>query len=294
MVNNALSGASQALVAALGTLIALFGAAVAEEKKWMEWVKQTVLTKQIQEADRRMDRALTALRMQVRTLKYSATQGMAEVADRVYAMLQTYGKVTRKPYEEQEGDVLTILEQLQSGGAYYNDASVLGITALVSELQNAFTLFRQLLKQRDEKELLKPETPFPEVRRNIEKIYYQIVDIIDAGARLNASPDYAAFINGLNPEIERLNGEFDPVRHDISDSEPAPIPPQQYTGRPLTPAPDVLYQTPHDGTVHLELGKDYNLAYRNNTEVGNAECIIRGKGKFRGSKTVTFIIVRAI
>jgi hypothetical protein len=45
-----------------------------------------------------------------------------------------------------------------------------------------------------------------------------------------------------------------------------------------------------DGAVELELGKDYNLTYKNNVHVGNATLTIHGKGKYEGSKTVTFII----
>jgi hypothetical protein len=76
---------------------------------------------------------------------YNPTQTIADVAERVYTMLKKYGNVNRKAYEDQEGDILTILEQLQSGGAYYNDSYTIGIPPLVSELQNAFTLFQQLL-----------------------------------------------------------------------------------------------------------------------------------------------------
>jgi hypothetical protein len=59
----------------------------------------------------------------------------------------------------------------------------------------------------------------------------------------------------------------------------------------VTPTPQALFVTPK-GTVALELGKDYNLSFRDNTEVGNARCILTGKGAYRGAKTVTFIIAR--
>jgi hypothetical protein len=45
----------------------------------------------------------------------------------------------------------------------------------------------------------------------------------------------------------------------------------------VTPTPQALFVTPK-GTVALELGKDYNLSFRDNTEVGNARCILLGKG----------------
>jgi hypothetical protein len=293
-VSQQLAASPSTVTSVLGPYPAQFNTDLAEEKKCMDWVALIVLTEDIREAGKRMDHGVTAIRIQVHAQEYNPAQAICEAARRVYAMLQHYGRIIRKPYEEQEGDVLAILEQLQSGGAYYGDANTLGIYPLVSELQSAFTLFQQLLRQRDRKSLLKPSKTFRRVRRDLEASYYPMVELIDAGAALNTPSAFATFINDLNPEIERLNAEFHPVRIDISACEPEPIQPQAYTGLPLTPSPVVLFRTPHDGTVRLELGRDYNLVFRNNTEVGNAECTIVGKGKYRGRKTVTFVIVRPV
>jgi hypothetical protein len=54
--------------------------------------------------------------------------------------------------------------------------------------------------------------------------------------------------------------------------------------------PRVRYRKTPEEYVLLVLGKDYNLSYRNNIEEGTAECIIHGKGYYKGSKTVTFVI----
>ncbi|MDR2385001.1 MAG: DUF6261 family protein [Tannerella sp.] len=284
-----------ALIQALGQLPAEFNTWLAEETKQMEWVRKSILTEQIREADHRMDHALTALRMQVHAQEYHPRKAYAEAAHRVYTMLQNYKDVNRKPYEEQEGDVQIILQQLQSGGAYYNDASTLGLGALRNELQASYTLFRELLAQRDEKSLLKPEKSFKEVRAEIENVYHKITAIIDAGALMNISSAYGTFIDHLNPEIKRLNDEYHRVKYNIANSEPEPLQPQLYTGKPLTPSTfKVLYVTPNDGTITLELGKDYNLTFKDNIEVGNAECTIHGKGAYEGKKTVTFVIVRAL
>jgi hypothetical protein len=257
----------------------------------MKWVKRNDLTEKIAEADHRLDRALVALKAQVHALLYSPDTSIAEAAHRVDIMLKNYGHVYDKPYEEQEGDIRAILSQFAT--TYAADMALLsGVSACVTELQNAFTEFQQLLAQRDTHSLQKPEETFPAVRRGIEKVYRQIVTLIDAGAALNTSPEFAELIDKLNPEIERLNNEFHRVRREIAEAQPEPISQQQYTGQPVTPTPQVYYLTPHDGTVKLELGKDYNLSYKRNTDVGNAECTIHGKGLYRGSKTVTFIIAR--
>jgi hypothetical protein len=292
-VSQVLASSSSSLLSTLGTLPQQFNAALAEEREIIDWVKKSVLTDKIAEADRAMDRSLTAIKSLVRAQEYSSNTTIADAARRVYVMLKGYGTVNRKSYESQEGDMRAILRQLQSGGAYYNDANTLGLGTLVNELQSAFTAFLNLLKQRDDKSLQKPDKTSKEVRQETDSIYLRIAKLVNAGAELNpTSTVYSAFINALNPEIDRLNAEFHPVKSDISTCEPEPIPQQMYTGRPLTPTPRVLYVTPHDGTIQLELGKDYNLTFRHNIEVGNAECTIHGKGKYKGRKTVTFIIIR--
>ena len=281
------------IISALGQWWTQFSTWLTEEKKVEDYVRKSALTELIENADKRLDRALTSIRAQVHALTYSLATYTAEAANRVAIMLADYKNVNKEAYEKQVGDVQSILRQF--AGTFAADASTLGIAALINELQAALTLFEQLLAQRDEKSLLKPDKTFKEVRKGIEPIYHQIEEIINANAITNTSTTvYTTLINHLNPEIERLNEEFHRVRRDIAACEPEPIPQQTYTGRPLTPTPKVLFVTPHDGTIQLELGKDYNLTFKNNTEVGNAECTIHGKGGYKGSKTVTFIIIRPI
>jgi hypothetical protein len=294
MVSNEIANSPSSLTSILGTLPQEFNADLNIEKAIEDWIKKSVLTEKIAEADRRMDRAITALRAQVRAQGYITNTTIADAAQRVYTMLMDYENISRKPYENQVGDVESILRQFASSGAYYSDASTLGLSTLISELQASLTLFSQLLKQRDEKSLLKPDKTFKEICRIIEPKYHRIETKINAGAALNTSTAFETFINHLNPEIDRLNAEFHRVRRDIADCEPEQIQPQTYTGRPLTPTPKVLYVTQHDGTIQLELGKDYNLTFKNNTNVGNAECTIHGKGAYKGRKTVTFVIVRTV
>jgi hypothetical protein len=296
-VKNELANAPQALVESLGALPEEFLLWYSLEDQLMLWVYKSDLTDLITEADKRMDKALTNLNALVRALRGNLQPTVAASAKAVYEMLKKYKNVIKKPYEEQAGDVRAILQQITSGGAFYNDIiTIYGaantIMAMVTEVKNSFDAFVALLAQRDEQSLTKPDKTFKEVRKGIEGVYHKMVDIIDAGSLMNTSPAYATFIKHLNPEIDRLNEEFHRVRHDIAHSQPEEIPAQQYTGYPVNPTPKVLYVTAHNGTVRLELGKDYDLRYKDNIEVGNAQCTIRGIGGYKGSKTVSFIIKR--
>jgi hypothetical protein len=293
-VSTEIANSPDVITKALGQLPAEFDEHLAVEKALRDWVRKSFLTKYIEEADRRLDRALTAVRAQVRAQKYNPGTTIVDAAQRVYTMLMGYGNVTKKSYEAQMGDVQSILRQFASGGAYAADAAVLGIGTLIDELQTALVVFDQLLRERDEKRLLKPEKTFHEVRRRIESVYHRMEMILNAGAVMNTSSAYATLINHLNPEIERLNAEFHRVRHNIADAQIEPIPPQAYSGLPLTPGPNVFYLTSRGGTIPLTLGKDYNLTFKRNIKPGNATCTIHGKGAYKGRKTITFLIVRDV
>ena len=65
------------------------------------------------------------------------------------------------------------------------------------------------------------------------------------------------------------------------------IPTQKLVSDGCKPKPTVKW-----GRLKLRYGVDYTLTYKNNKKVGTATCIIKGKGKFKGTKKVTFKIVR--
>lgn len=58
-----------------------------------------------------------------------------------------------------------------------------------------------------------------------------------------------------------------------------------YTGKNIKPVPVVKY-----ANKVLTAGKDYDVAYVNNTKVGKATITITGKGNYSGKKSVTFTI----
>lgn len=65
---------------------------------------------------------------------------------------------------------------------------------------------------------------------------------------------------------------------------------QAYTGKPVTPIPQIYY---YDG-YRLCQGVDYTLSYENNVNIGTAKVTVTGKGAYSGTKTVEFNIVGPI
>ena len=72
----------------------------------------------------------------------------------------------------------------------------------------------------------------------------------------------------------------------IADCTVTAIPDQTCTGSEINPAPTVKYNSDT-----LKAGTDYDLSYKNNTNVGTATITITGKGRYTGTKDITFKIV---
>jgi hypothetical protein len=94
---NFLASSPSTVVTALGPYPAQFNADLAEEKKCMDWVALTILTGEIQGADKHMDHGVTAIRIQVRALEYNPVQTTGDAAKRMYAMLQNMTKSFASP-----------------------------------------------------------------------------------------------------------------------------------------------------------------------------------------------------
>jgi hypothetical protein len=281
------SQAGTAVLTALGPLAEDLNRCLAKESACMCWIRKSSLTPLIAEADARLDSAIVGLSAQIGSACHSMDASVSSAARRLHILLKNHGRVIKKSYSEKMGAVRAILQHLEDD--MRDDVQAIGAGAWTAAVAETHERFLSLFNQRLVESLKKPEEKFREVRRESEAVWHDIVRTVNAGAELNLSPDYEALIDALNPGIASLNDTFHRIRHSISAAEPDPIEPQPFTGQPCTPVPAVMYAA-RGGILRLELGRDFNITYRNNVDAGNASCIIHGKGGYRGHKMVTFMI----
>ena len=302
-VKGFLTTAEEDVQTAVAPLMAEFDARLAEEVAVQGWIRKSVLTEQIAEADGTIDRLLVGINAIVQTGLHSSTPAIVESARRVHIMLKNFGRVASASYDKEEGDVKAILAQLT--GSYAQDVTTLGMTTWVQQLQAALTVFENLLLQREDEQGEKPPYTAKEARKNMEDVYRRMMPIVEANATLGAY-HFVAFIERLNHDIDRLNEEFHRAQKDLSlpgRTLIAPIGTQPYTGNPVTPLPEVYYTSSADNaegedskknkpTEKLFLGKDFTITYKNNIKVGQAQLTIHGKGDYKGQKSLQFYIAR--
>jgi len=83
------------------------------------------------------------------------------------------------------------------------------------------------------------------------------------------------------------------LSHQMIETTVSKIKDVAYTGKAFTPKPTVQIEDNYGNLKTLEEGAHYTLEYKNNKNAGTASVIIKGKGYFLNSQTVTFEIKKA-
>ena len=101
------------------------------------------------------------------------------------------------------------------------------------------------------------------------------------------------FIEGKGNYTGTCTTTYRIIESNISKAIFVKIPTQAYTGEEIRPDITVHAnkQAQKDG-IALILNQDYEVVYENNIEVGTAKVIVKGKGDYGDSKTLTFAITK--
>ncbi|MDR1372905.1 MAG: DUF6261 family protein [Dysgonamonadaceae bacterium] len=267
------------------------------EEKISDWQRSSSETYEIEKANKRLDKSVTALRLLIKAHRYNLDEQVIEAASRIYEMLVQYGNINSKPYMSQIGDTESILRQLE--GLYSSDVEALFqyipiIKEYIAELSAANTEMKDAIDRRGEYYKQKPQQTFREIRKEIEPIYREIIILIDAGVYLNLDPGFSELANRLNSLISSENRRYRRTRYSIKKTKIEYNTTEKYTGEPITPVPKIISNISRQANVRLELGKDFYLRYKDNKKVGNAKIIIYGKGNYKDKTFVTFYIQKPV
>lgn len=293
-LSEILAEAATAIKTALGPLLPDFNAWLEKEDAVMRWVRKSILTEKIAAADDRLDRVLVGINATVQAYLHAPSESFVAAATRLHAMIKNYGDIIHESYDKEAGEVRALIEQF-STPPYSSDVSTLQMGNWMTELSAAFTGFENLLSQRESEQGQKPPYIAKTVRKGIENVYQQMVRIIDAHSVVETDNVFGVLIDRLNPKIAYLNTEFAHARKDLGAGGHTVIEPvgvQPYTERPVTPVPEVHFLEDGKPTVRLWLGADFEVTYKNNIKIGQAELTIHGKGHYKGQKSATFHIAK--
>jgi hypothetical protein len=276
----------------LAALFSTFLTLLATEKKLLDAAHASPLTKQLADADHRVDRAISGIKAAINAARHSLDDAVAEAARELYIRLREFGNIHGKAYEEESAAVQVLLADLN--GAYAAQAALVGLQAWATELATAEAAFTQIYLQRGDETALRPQERMTAVRREIEASYQSMITLVDASAIIDTTGAYDEFIAKLNVQVAYFNEHnHHHARKDLAAGDHTviePIDTQAYTGKPITVIPTVHYREEGKPAAELSLGKDFSVTYKNNVNAGMAELTIHGKGTYKGQKSVTFNI----
>lgn len=166
-------------------------------------IRKNPLTADISEADDWRDSLGTGLIYTVRGTTYHFAPARREAAKRVLVVVENYGNINRKSYDEQTAAINSMVKDLQTD--YADDIAALGLEKWVTELAAANKAFEELMQKRYEAEAGKPQYTMKTAREEVDDAYRAITERIGALIIVNGEEAYAGFVNDLNERIERYN-----------------------------------------------------------------------------------------
>jgi hypothetical protein len=264
---------------------------LAQEGRLIDIEKANVLSRMIAEADAHIDRTIVGINSVVNAGLHHFDPAVVAAAERIRTRMKAFGNIEGKSYEGESAAIGILISDLRNRfGAYL---SLLNLNAWINELESAHVGFDRLFEQRNTEWADKPGVGLKDARRLVDDAYRPTTDRIDAAATLDETGAYTDFILQINREISYFNEHIPHhARKEIAGVDVTDIPPQPYTGEPVTVIPEVFFRAEGLPPVKMVFSKDFTLTYRNNVEVGTAEVILHGKGAYRGSRSVTFHIAR--
>jgi hypothetical protein len=269
----------------VNALLLQFYALLALEGKFVDIVRASDYTKQLDEIDKRLNRAVSRLNIVIEAAFRYLNPNAVKIAECLKIRMKAFhDEVKRKAYKEKTAAVKILVADLQ--GAYAPQVSALGLSIWVTEIAAAQAAFEQIFLLRSAEQVARPQGNLKDLRKEIEAIYRRITKYIDAYTVLNGTGVTGVFVSELNDEITCFNEQKCNrcVRKAINLVTVAAIPDQIWDGQPVTPLPVVTDENGNE----LVFGRDYELTYHNNDHPGNATVTLHGKGAWKNKKTVSF------
>jgi hypothetical protein len=271
-----------------------------EEKAALDQIIKSQYTAQIDEMDRQRDSPIRGFTDTVTAALHHFDPDKRQAARRLHDILDRYGNIAHKTLHDETAAIEDLHTELIKQENYLAVAA-LGLGEWLGTLVQVNRNLAALMLTRIDETAKRPDLHMRGIRKEVDREFRSILDLLEALIRVNGADTNKAFIaelNALSEKYKDLLAQEAGRRHPIKDLGAGdhtviePVETQQYTGRPITIIPEVHYREEGKETKRLYLGEDFTITYKNNVEVGQAELTIHGKGDYKGEKSLSFHIAR--
>jgi hypothetical protein len=184
---------------------ALFSAFVllyADADEALEIISKSATTEQLAEADNKRDTVFRGFADAVKSALNHFNADKRDAAKRIQVILDHYGNVVRKLYDEETASIYNMLQDLQAKAA---DIELLGLADWLEQLNADNQAFDALMKSRYDETAAITTLRMKNVRVEADRCYRDILDRLDALMIVNGEQAYELFVRALAVRVERFD-----------------------------------------------------------------------------------------
>jgi len=164
-------------------------------------INKSVLTEEIQKADKRRDKAFRGLLKQHRACLIHFQPEVQQAAQKLSILFNTYGNLARKSLNEQTSAVYNLMQELR--GTYADALLNANLREWADELETANAVFIELYRERQDETTQKPDLILSQERKNVDTAYRQLIQCLSALLLMEGTQLHADFIRSLNTLIAK-------------------------------------------------------------------------------------------
>jgi len=176
---------------------AAFTPLLAEEASVMEIIRKNSYSESVIEADEARDLIFNFIKTSVKNLTRSYEATVAAAAEKVLNIINNYKAVSRFGLQEETGKLISLLADLREPSVLALCTQI-GITAHLTELENANNRFKTMMTDRRAEEAQKPLRSAGDLINEIKTPYNAIIDKINALVVVNGEAGYKDFVTKVN------------------------------------------------------------------------------------------------
>jgi flagellar biosynthesis chaperone FliJ len=183
------------------TLFLTFLALYEQADKALEVLRKSSYTSEIVRLDGVRDVTCRGLKETVKSALHHYLAPMCEAAEKLEVILDHYGNLSTKPYNEETSGIYNLLQDLRAKTA---EVATLNLSGWLDELEANNQAFEAAILARNAESADHiADLNVLKIRRQTNRCYLDIVERLEALMLIQGDAAFADFVNKLNANIER-------------------------------------------------------------------------------------------
>lgn len=197
IVSAAIVSRTENMAVNINSLFSIFGDLLNKEDIAVASLRKSGLTDPIAESDNYRDMIYRGLVLYVQAYLHSADTAQREAAQRIQVLIDNYGDIRTKSYNEETAAIYNLLQDMQN--KLSEQIETIDLNEWISNLEAANNKFESLMSERYDESLGGED--MREIRREIDSVYRQIVSLIEIENKVSGGEAYADVIEKLNERV---------------------------------------------------------------------------------------------